>query len=154
MYVPNLSYFSDLTSSPTSCYTEEDVLQKGTKSMVLKDKTRIEASNFVKSVAEGQGKLIHGHHYASNDSFLQGNFKNGCLEGLIKGYEFMPLDGITDDPSFDAPIINSIAYYKHGFPSGPAWRIIYSPDGIVIGYFYLEHALSRNSASNRDVDFT
>ena len=66
----------------------------------------------------------------------------------------MPLDGITDDPSFDAPIINSIVYYKHGFPMGPAWRIIYSPDGIIIGYFYLENALSGNNMANRAVDFT
>ena len=98
--------------------------------------------------------MIHGHHnHASNDSFLKGNFKNGCFEGIVQGYEYMPLDGIPDDPSYDEALVTSIAYYKHGFPVGPSWKILYSPDGIIFGYLYSENGFVSNLA-NQDVDYT
>jgi len=144
-------------SSINSCYTENDILSKNEdpKFIVLKDKTRIEAQEFVKfGIAEGPGKLIHGHHnHASNDSFLKGNFKNGCFEGIVQGYEYMPLDGIPDDPSYDEALVTSITYYKHGFPVGPSWKILYSPDGIIFGYLYSENGFVSNLA-NQDVDYT
>ena len=148
--------FSSSSSSINSCYTENDILPKtDPKFIVLKDKTRIEAQEFVKfGIPEGPGKLIHGHHHhASNDSFLKGNFKNGCFEGIVQGYEYLPLDGIPDDPSYDEALVTSIAYYKHGFPIGPSWKILYSPDGIIFGYLYSENAQIPKLA-NQDVDTT
>jgi len=69
---------------------------------------------------------------------LTGKFQNGCLHGLIKGYEFLPLDGVEDDPSFDSPVLDLVAFYKGGYPNGPIWKTLFSPDGIVLGYFYVE----------------
>merc|ERR1711976_175720 len=137
---------------PISCYTEDDILQKDPKFIVLKDKTRIEAQEFRDYVPEGPGKLIHGHHHASNDSFIKGTFRNGCLEGLVKGYEYLPLDGIPDDPSYDEALVTSIGYYKHGYPVGPSWKILYSPDGIILGYFYSENQVVPK-VPNQDVNY-
>ena len=78
-----------------------------------------------------------GHH-AYNASFLAGHFQNGCLHGLIKGFEYVPIDGVKGDPSYEDPNIDYIAVYKNGYPNSNLWKIIISPDGIILGYFYIE----------------
>ena len=45
---------------------------------------------------------------------------------------------IEDDPSFDSPVLDLVAFYKGGYPNGPIWKTLFSPDGIVLGYFYVE----------------
>ena len=89
--------------------------------------------------------------------FHKNTFKNSfyffrCLHGLIRGFEYLPLDGIDNDPSFDSPIIDFVAYYKKGYVNGPIWRILYSPDGIVLGYYYVERPQLPNKA-NLDFEF-
>ena len=81
--------------------------------------------------------FILGHH-ASNGSFLAGKFSNGCLPGLVKGYEYVPIDGVKGDPSYSDPLVDFIGIYKNGYPNSPIWKIIISPDGIVLGYFFIQ----------------
>ena len=54
--------------------------------------------------------------HAYNASFLEGNFENGCLHGLTKGFEYAPQDGVKGDPSYEEPILDFIAVYKNGYP--------------------------------------
>jgi hypothetical protein len=134
-------------------------LDQSSGRLIFKDKRQLEATNFAQGIAQGLGKLtFHSHHnHASNDSFLAGNFKNGgCLNGLVRGYEYLPQEGIENDPSFDEPVLNLVAFYKNGFlaTGGPIWKIILSPDGIVLGYFYIESDQIRSDKANMDIDFT
>ncbi len=129
--------------------------------LIFKDKIRqLEAINFVSGTAEGSGKIVFNshHHHASNDSFLAGNFKSGCLHGLVKGYEYLPEDGVEQDPSFDKPILNFGATFLAGRPvtGTPAWKVIFSPDGLVLGYFYKVFSGSEvaNMPANFDLDFS
>ena len=64
---------------------------------------------------------------------MAGNFQNGCLHGIVKGFEFVPQDGVQGDPSYDDPKVNFIAVYKSGYPNSPIWKTIISPDGIILG---------------------
>ena len=151
------------SASADGCYSQSDILssyhlkngaleplvgeianlhQKAGK-LILRQNKALEANNFDQGLAQGYGKLtfFSQHNHASNDSYLSGNFVNGCLNGLIRGYEYLPLDGIEEDASYDSPALNSVLYYKKGYPNGPIWKILYSPDGIVLGYFYVERPL-------------
>lgn len=130
-------------------------LDQSSGQLIFNDKRRLESSNFINGLATGFGKItFHSHHHhASNDSFINGYFQNGCLEGLVKGYEYLPLDGIENDPSFDEPVVNFVSFYKHGYPIGPSWRIVFSPDGIVLGYFYTDHPM-KGKLANFDLDIT
>jgi len=113
--------------------------------LIFKDKRRLKSTNFKHGLADGIGSITlpksstdqHGHH-AYNASFLAGNFQNGCLHGLIKGFEYVPIDGVKGDPSYEDPIIDYIAVYKNGYPNSNLWKIVVSPDGIILGYFYIE----------------
>jgi len=113
--------------------------------LFFKDKRRLKASNFNHGLAHGMGIMTllrspntqYGPH-AYNSSFLEGNFQNGCLHGLIKGFEYVPIDGVIGDPSYEDPIVDYIAVYKNGYPNSNLWKIIISPDGITLGYFYIE----------------
>jgi len=111
----------------------------------FKDQRKLKASNFNHGLADGIGKITlpksskdqFGPH-AYNASFLEGNFENGCLHGLTKGFEYAPQDGVKGDPSYEEPILDFIAVYKNGYPISNLWKIIISPDGVILGYFYIE----------------
>ena len=45
---------------------------------------------------------------------------------------------IVPNPGYDDPLVDFIAVYKSGYPNSPIWKTIFSPDGIVLGYFYIE----------------
>ena len=73
-----------------------NILDQVAGRLILAGEKSLEATNFHQGLAQGIGKItFHSHHHhSSNDSFLTGKFQNGCLHGLIKGYEFLPLDGV------------------------------------------------------------
>jgi len=82
---------------------------------------------------------------------LSGNFQNGCLHGLIRGFEYVPIDGVKGDPSYEDPVVDYIAVYKNGYPNSNVWKIIISPDGVVIGYYYIEEP-QISATSNQGIE--
>jgi len=127
--------------------------------LIFKDRNRkLKADNFRHGLAVGLGSItlaklpsdFHGQ-LSSNASFLRGNFRNGCLHGLVKGYEIAPQDGITGEPGYDDPLVDFIAVYKSGYPNSPIWKTIFSPDGIVLGYFYIK-APQISAKPNLDIE--
>ena len=65
----------------------------------------------------------------------------------------MPEDGIENNPGFEEPKLNFLGIYKSGYPIGPVWKILYSPDGIILGYYYIEKP-AMPAKPNQMVDFT
>lgn len=110
--------------------------------LVFKDQSQLEA-NFEKGQAYGPARLTLNHgHFATNKSYLLGNFNHGCFNGLFKGYEYVPVDGLVGDPSFQDPVMSYMAFYENGLAKGPIWKLIFSNDGILTGYFYMDEAPS------------
>jgi len=132
-------------------------LDQSSGRLVFSDKSQLEAENFLLGLADGLGKLTlpaslsKGH--ALNSSLLKGHFQNGCFQGLVKGFEYMPEDGIENNPGFEEPKLNFLGIYKSGYPIGPVWKILYSPDGIILGYYYIEKP-AMPAKPNQMVDFT
>ena len=58
---------------------------------------------------------------------------------------------IVPNPGYDDPLVDFIAVYKSGYPNSPIWKTIFSPDGIVLGYFYIE-APQISAKPNLDIE--
>ncbi len=155
-------------SSEQICYTEQDVASvfalsgekslenlDGSAKLTFKDQRHLEAKQFKQGLAQGLGKIIlpnTSRTWSSNQSYLVGNFANGCFNGIVKAYQYLPLDGVRGLESEDEPLVYTVAFYKDGLVQGPAWQIINSIDGIILGYFYVEKP--ENKGTNLDLDIT
>ena len=58
---------------------------------------------------------------------------------------------IVPNPGYDDPLVDFIAVYKSGYPNSHIWKTIFSPDGIVLGYFYIE-APQISAKPNLDIE--
>ena len=61
------------------------------------------------------------------------------------------LEMYIPNSGYDDPLVDFIAVYKSGYPNSPIWKTIFSPDGIVLGYFYIE-APQISAKPNLDIE--
>lgn len=125
----------------------------------LKNGRAIQAKKFAGILAHGKGRL---HLAPGSDRtlirtnttslYLEGNFFQGCLDGVVVGYASwldLPLVEETDLISLDMNgkevvddeddlygIWNFLGTFKSGKPFGPIWKPVYSNEGMLMGYFY------------------
>ena len=91
----------------------------GSGRLIFKDKCQLESKNFHFGFPNGIGKIVLPEkQFAKNKSYIEGNFNNGCFNGLVKGFQYLPEDGILDSPSFEPAKINYLAIYNNGFVKG------------------------------------
>ena len=142
-------------SSQWPCYTEADVNavfevapaikqitiqelegQKTGRIMFNDKKTILEAKEFNRGLAQGSGKLTirPNRKNVNEDFFYEGSFLNGCLEGRVRGFNFLPLFDDNDLPiPSNETVLAYIAALVRGQPLGPIWRPMSSHDGIQTG---------------------
>jgi hypothetical protein len=144
------------------CYTEKDVSAsfeidpkikeskfeelngKMTGRVLFNDKkTFLDAQEFNRGLAQGSGKLTirHDRRNLNEDFFYSGSFFNGCFEGRVRGYNFLPMFDDNDQPvPSNETVLTYIAAHVRGQPLGPVWRPVFSHDGITTGFFYAENS--------------
>ncbi len=144
-----------------SCYTEKDVSAafvigseniretkfldlngQMTARLIFNDRNRILESNlFNQGIAQGAGKITlrPNRKVLNEDFFYSGNFFNGCLEGRVRGYSYLPMYDDNDKPiPSNETVMTYLAAQIRGLPLGPVWRPFFSQDGIRTGYLYAE----------------
>jgi len=129
-----------------------DLNGQTTARLIFNDKKRILESNlFNQGIAEGQGKITFraNRKVLNEDFFYSGNFFNGCLEGRVRGYSYLPMYDDNDKPiPSNETVMTYIAAQIRGVPLGPVWRPFFSQDGIRTGYLYAEKSGHFSDARN------
>ena len=147
--LPHLCFFSEGKEAlEWACYTEKDVsaafiigpkVQEKQLSelngqiqgrIIFNDKkTFLESNQFNKGLAEGPGKITlrKDRKNLNQDFDWTGSFFNGCFEGRVRGYNYLPLHDEEDRPiPSNETVMTYIAAHVRGQPLGPIWRPVIS----------------------------